>query len=119
MKQIISYVSLCILLCLVGCSSQSNIEGKWILTSMEKNGNLMTGDELHTLYGGEIIYYFEKNNILSVEMIGQTEKGTWEEKEDQVTIKYYDQELTLEVEKNKMKLEQDGSVFILEKQKEN
>lgn len=118
MKQMRVLTVLLLLLCLVGCSSQPSIEGKWILSSVEKEGRLIIGDELHALYGGEISYLFEKNNILTVEMIGQTEKGTWEEKDGQVTIHYYDQELVLHIEDGQMKLEQDGSIFILEKQKE-
>lgn len=118
MKQVVSYISLFAILCLVGCSTKSNIIGKWILTSVEKDGVKITGEELHTLYGGEILYHFEKDNILSVEMVGQMEKGTWEEQENQVIIRYYDQEMSLEVEGNKMKLEQNGTHFILEKQKD-
>ncbi len=117
MKQRKIFTVLLLLLCLVGCSSQPSIKGKWVLSSVEKEGKLITGDELHTLYGGEITYSFEKNNVLTVEMIGQTEKGTWEEKGDQVTIRYYDQELVLKVKDGKMRLEQNGSIFTLEQQK--
>lgn len=117
MKKLLCIISMCILFSLIGCSKQPTIVGTWILNSMEENGKKITGDELHTLYGGEIKYQFDKNKVFIVEMMGQKEEGTWELKGNDVVIHYKEVESTLKLEKDKMILEQNGYLFTFEKQK--
>lgn len=117
MKKTIIILSLCLVSLMIGCGTQSqfSVVGTWVLTSMEQDGKITKGDELHTLYGGEIIYQFKKDNVFLLEMMGQTEEGTWSEKDGKIYVNYKEIETVLEIKDGKMILEQNGYVFTFEK----
>ena len=68
------------------------------------------------MLGGDSMYHFEKNGKLVVEMFGQEVEGQWEEKGEKVIIKYNDLESELTKAEDKLRLEKDGFIFVLEKQ---
>ncbi len=113
LRKILTFIMLCVLM--VGCS-KSSVQGDWRLLSLEQNGTIIEGEKLDEMYGGEIMYHFEKNGKLVVEMFGQEVEGQWEEKGEKVIIKYNDSESELTKAEDKLRLEKDGFIFVLEKQ---
>lgn len=111
---------LCLSLALCACSrEEKQYLGTWKLTKMVSGGTVFTVAEAQKLNGGdqsgEIV--FERGSIAKVSLRGSTARCKWELKDGNVLITDSESTMQATLEKQQLKLIDNDTVLIFEKQK--
>ena len=97
-----------------GSKKSEPLGGKYTLTSMEAEGQKISGKDLKTL-GMEFEIEFLENGVCNISVFGMEEEGTYKLDGEKLTITNDDKELSGTYAKNKVTLNVDESKMVFEK----
>lgn len=120
MKKLLTiFMSLLVILTLTACSSDSNsIAGTYELTKMEAGGVTVTPEDnlwKNATGGKDAIIELNGDDSCSVDIFGETGKGSYEVKDTTVTITINDDPQDFELEDGNLTVEMAGTKMIFEK----
>lgn len=118
-RAVLAAASACLLALLTACgktAGSGDVGGSsWVLSGGSQEDTQVTKEDMEEALGGEMVYSFEKDGSLKVELMGTEIQGSWSQDGGTVTVTSGDESRELTLDGDTMYFEQDGITVVFEK----